>query len=147
MAYSDLLSKVEASAKAVVDDLGVSGVLCFTGVTDDTLQLPNVVVVAEATGKEVPPRTGNHVVTLRVDVQSQANDSSLDEHRERVATVFDAFADSDLPTTMSGHVDDFTVFDAYEPKHGRERFERTDGAAVMSDWITIDLLCCASDIS
>ena len=148
MAYNDLLSKVEAAAKSVVDDLTLSGnPTVNTGLDDDDLALPCVVCTATGTGEEVPRGTGNHVVTVRIHVKSQANDTSLATHRGNVATVFDAFQNDEIDVTLSAAVSDFHVIGVRDVRMDRTEGQQTSGQAVMGDFIELDIVACSADLS
>lgn len=142
MGDSDLLSKAEAAGKAVASALtfGVTR-SHFTGLDDSTLQMPNTVSTAINTGEEVPRGTGNFVVTLAVAINTNAKDNTLVEHRADVATLKDAFMADDIETTLTG--DGFTVFGVRDRRMGQSAREEK----VFSDFIELDIVCCASDIS
>lgn len=146
--WYDLTSKVEHAAQAVVNTLSLTGTpVVRTGQDDDTLTLPCIICGCENTGEEIPRESGNFIVTLRVSVKSEANDTSLATHRANVATVFDKFREDTINTTLGTSLDDFYAYPVRDARIGKSRDTRDDGGAVMTDWIELDFLACPSDIT
>lgn len=143
MAYNDLQSKIEAAAKVLVDALALSGVTVTTGADDDTIALPAVFCMAgDLTEAEGLIGTGIFRGALTIRVKSNANDTSLAAHRERVATVFDAIAIDVLKTSMSAAGTDFTCLFAGQLRQGQAV---SDGQSWNTD-LVVDGVWCASDV-
>lgn len=141
MAYNDITCKVEAALKSVVDSVGLSGVTVNTGVEEEALALPYVICAADGAQEEILG-TGIFRCTGRVTVASSADDSDLATHRSNVSSVFDAFLDSAIATTLSAAVDDFYVYSVMPggmPSATENRQLRNS--------LEMEIVCCASDIT
>jgi len=141
MAYNDLTSKLEAAMKAVVDALALSGVTVNTGVEEETLAVPFVICAADGTTEEIKS-TGIFRCSARVVVASSADDTSLVDHRARVASVFDAFLDDAISTTLSAQVADFYVYDVSYTGQPSAMENRQ-----LKNTLEMEIVCCASDIT
>jgi len=140
MAYNDLTCKLEESMKMVVDGLSLAGVTVNTGVEEETLAVPYVICAADGMQEEIKS-TGIYRCGARVIVASSADDTSLTDHRTRVSTVFDAFLDSGIATTLSGNVSDFYVYDVAFGGQPAAMENRQ-----MKNTLEMEVVCCASDI-
>lgn len=140
--FNDVFSKAEEAAKSVVDDLSLSGVTVNTGIDEDELAAPYVVLFASSSGDEVVRSTGIISLTLDVTVASLADAHDLDSHRARVAEVFDSFLDSGIAVTLSSAIDDFHCYEAVETGRAADTDDRK-----LTNTLSLDLVCCGSSIS
>jgi len=138
--FLDLLSKVEAAAKTVVDGLNLSGLTSNTGIEDESLSLPYAVCKASSGGEEIVD-TGLDRVRLDVVVASDADAHSLSAHRTRVSTIFDAFRVDDLNETLGNAVDDFGVVAVHKAGEKSEVEGRK-----LKNTLELDIVCCALDL-
>ena len=141
MAYNDLTCKLEAALKSVVDGLSLSGINVNTGVEDETLALPWIVCASDA-GQEEIHGTGIFRCTAKVTIASSADDDTLVTHRDRVATVFDAFLDGDISTTLGATAADFYVYDVLYTGQPASMENRQ-----MRNTLEMEIVCCASDVT
>jgi len=112
-----------------------------TGADDEDLNKgANVVHSVDDTGEEIPMDTGNFVCIGRITVNSHMKDYTLVQHRERVATVFDAFMDSGLPDTLSA-VSGFHCFAIYGRQTGKIQKDKA-----FCDWLELRFLAAPSDL-
>lgn len=149
MGYSDLLSKAEAAAKVVVDTLTFSATHTVnTGLDDDNLTVPCVICAAEDAGEEAPVESGNFWVTLQIQKVSNANDTSLANHRADLAILVDKFMEprETVEGYLSSAVSDFHVQGIRNRVPVRDRV-KTEGGDLMIEGVRLDILACASDIS
>jgi len=143
MSDFDLSSKVEhALQQTILLECGLSGVAVLTGTDDATKTVPNVVCACESIGPEQPYGSGNFPANAQVTVNSNADDTTLAVHRSRVAAVFDELRQDDVAATISANLAAFHCFGATCEGMGKENTENS-----YSDWIRLNLYCCASDIS
>jgi 3-phosphoglycerate kinase len=140
MPDNDLTSKAEAARQSVVDALALTGVTVNTGQDDDTLALPNVICSVEQGNEEVIG-LGNFRLVARVTVNSSSDDNTLAEHRTRVATVFDAFINDAIHTTLSAAVSGFYAYEIWERRQGKLVKEKT-----LCDWLEMEFLAAAADL-
>lgn len=143
MAYNDLNSKLEEAMKSVVDDLALASVTVNAGATTEDLATPYVVCACSAGGTEAEnlKGTGIYVHTATVTVTSSLDDDTMVTHRSRVASVFDAFRDNDIATTLSSAVSDFHCYDVLFRASPMDESERK-----VSNILEMEVVCCASDI-
>lgn len=120
--FNDLLSKVEAAYKSVIDALALTGkrgsedgvaVTVLTGLDDETAELPKVICAAQDTAEEVHYNTGILRLTVQIHVISHSADESLAIHRARLAAVADAVMTDDRAAVLSAAVDDFHCYDVH----------------------------------
>lgn len=141
MAYNDLTSKLEAACKALVDAIGLAGVTVNTGVETDTLITPYIICGVRGTGSEEIIGTGLFRLGGAITVASSADDSTLEDHRSRVATVFDTFMDSDIAINLSSAIPDFHCYALFPTSLPSEEMERK-----MINRLEFEAIVCASDI-
>jgi hypothetical protein len=148
--YNDLLSKLEAALKSLVDALALTGtrgstanvaVGVLTGLDDDAVSLPKIVCHAEDTTEEVVRHTGNFRVRCHLHIYSHSADETLAVHRNRVARVIDAIHMDNIAAQLSAAVADFYVFDA----HFMGPSADPEGNAFHTD-LEFTVVCCASDL-
>lgn len=122
---NDLFAKLEARIKAVVDGLGLaSGVTVNTGSSADTLEPPYVMCAVEAAPQEVHHNVNVWEVSAKVSVGTNADDETLATHRARVATVFDAFRQDNLASTLSDATEGVGVQFVHSTTLESEQLER-----------------------
>jgi hypothetical protein len=138
--WYDLQSKLEASVKSLVDALGL-GATVNTGIDDDALTLPAVIIIAE-TGEEFPLNTGNYKMRTTIRCRSNADDTTLAAHRTFAATVFDSIKTDTLAADLSAAVPDFTAIGINEAVLTQTRQDRS--------WVSemaVQVYCCAMSLS
>jgi hypothetical protein len=134
---------MESAADKIVQGLTFSETYGhFTGLDDDTQTVPNVICTASETGEEIPPNSGNRIVKLRVTINANASDISLDNFRADAEIMTNAFRVDNIGDTLSGHEDAFYVYDP--PKTMQEGAEPKDGK--FTKHIELDLLACEVDV-
>lgn len=138
--YLDHTEKLEHAAQAVVEALAYSGLFALTGSDDGEKKVPNA-QCSVLSSQEEPAFSGNYRSTLEIRVASRAVESGLAAHRAIVATVFDAFHDDDLATTLSDAIEDFHVIGIGERRLSKEN---TDTQYV--DILELDVYSCPSDL-
>ena len=127
--YNDILSKLEAAMKTVLDALALTGtrgtdtaavVSILTGLDDDAALLPRVTVHAIETQSEEVRDSGIFNVKVQVHIHSHSADETLATHRTRVATVIDAIMQTDRADVLSAAVTDFHCYDLQDLGPGAE---------------------------
>ena len=90
--YGDIQARVETVIAAVVSDLAITGMLVTTGQSKQELTIPHCIVHAEDSVDPLPALNAlnNRDVSVSVVVESNADDSTLADHRSAVAQIFDA---------------------------------------------------------
>lgn len=137
----DLIQLTETVLQTTVAALAVSGYATLTGEDDADETVPCVICVAENIGEEIPPGLGNHNVSCRISVQSNATDTSLASHSTNVSTVFDAFRSDGIVATLNGNISGWTAFGIVRRGYNIERDEKK-----FVDEMLFDLYCCPSEI-
>ena len=138
--YNSLSNKCEAALISAVTTL-VAGASELTGTDDDTKASPQVIAIAATSGEEEPIMTGNYRMACRVEVKTQAADTTLAAHQTHVATVFDALRKDDIAATLSTAVADFHVIAV---RQDGEETDNTETQFVQA--ILLDLYCCSADL-
>jgi len=143
---ADLLEKVETALQSALATVAsAQGLANLTASDDATKTSPNVISFGENSGEEDPLFSGNHHVTARVTVSSQASEGTgLTIHRTRVGAIFDDLLSDALPATLSAAVSDFHCFSQGILNLGHEK---DNSETEFKDSLLLDLYCCASDIS
>ena len=143
--FNDLLSKVEAALKSVVDSLGLTGCTVNTGTDDDTLETPYAVCQARNAADNELRDLGVWTVEAAVMVGSSADDVGTDgaliEHRRRVAEVIDAIQSDGIAASLSAAVPDFHCFDCHFSGLESDRVNRR-----WVDTIRLDITSMARDV-
>ena len=140
---SDLLSTACEAGRLVVADIVFTAThTVLTGLDDDNIALPNVIVSASDTGEEIPIGRGNHVIRLRFTKNSNAHDTTLAVHRADFGTLVDAVETDTIGATLAGKSADFY---AYDPYRGIELGEEVTEDH-FSSWIELEMLACRVDI-
>lgn len=148
--YNDLLSKLEAAEKSVIDALALTGtragdavdLTVNTGLDDSDLLRPCAICQAEDTTEEAVRDSGNFRVKTRIRIQSHSTDEDLAIHRARVGAIADAFHRDDIAATLTAALADFHVFDV-------EFLGLTadpEGDSFQTD-IELTVVCCGMDLS
>lgn len=135
------MSKVEAAFQTVIGDLGLTGVTVNTGVDDDDLPVPYVVVTAVSMDEEEIKDTAVAPVTVEIMVVSSADDDSLADHRSRCASVFGEVVNTGIEAALSAAVDDFYVYEVDQA--GRESDPED---SKLKNTLTLTVVCCPMDI-
>src|SRR5689334_21761539 len=127
----DLPQKLVLAAKALIDALALSVVTdsltVFTGITDEIKLLPSVTVVA-VSGEEMPQDSGNYRMSFAAVVATNANDTTLDLHRQLCDDALAPLIDDSTAANLSAAIADFACL-GISSRQSRERTE--DGA-----WLT-----------
>jgi len=150
--FNDLESKLEAAMLALVNTLTLTvgadeeALTKNTGLDDDAFGVPNVICYAEV-GSEYVKDSGNFVCQCRVTVTSHPSDTTLANHRARVATVRDAFMDDGLAATLSANGTDFHCLTIERRSGMRHEIASRDDGKVMKSTMEFEAVCCGSDIS
>lgn len=141
----DLLHKAEAAASSVVATVVASFSATYavcTGLNDDNLTVPNVVVTASATGEQIPPNSGNKIVTLRATLNANPSDTTLESFAGDAKLLFDVFNGDDIGALLSATTANFYAYDP--PRDNKEGSEPRDDK--LSKYIELELLACETDI-
>ena len=140
-----LLVKTEQAMVDVVKSLGIAGLTVNRGMSEDELVAPYVVCFAESVGDEEIADSSIFHINCEVRVVTQPDDSptSLSDQRELVEKVFGVFnnpaTESDLSEAVLGFYCYQVDFQGQESNPSEDRkWENT---------LTLDLLCCETDIS
>lgn len=146
--------KLEAAMKAVADALTLplygdeKAIVVNTGQDDDALDLPAIVCEAlGGVGEEIVKGTGNFRTRAVVRVTSSAT-ISIADHRTRAATVFDAFLQDNIKTTLGAAIADFYVFEVNHSAPEPTRKDPRDNESFV--WVSelpLEVIWCGSDIS
>lgn len=155
--WNDLESKVEAAMLAVVNGLTLSGdsdeeaLVKNTGLDDEAFGVPNVICSCPSVEDETVRGTGIFRARAAVTVTSNFNDATLTTHRARVATVRDAFMQTDIAATLSAALADFHCYEArvlaMRSSVGFRDQGETNFGAVTKNVLELEMVCCGSDIS
>jgi len=113
--YSNIETKCELAVKAHIERITtrIPGVNVYAGIESlnldsNTVRVPCVVAFSEGC-EEYPPISGQYTVDMKVEVMSNANDSTAATHRERVAWIRDEFANTWISISLSQSISDFTA--------------------------------------
>jgi hypothetical protein len=148
--FNDILSKLEAALKSLVDALALTGtrgstanvaVTVNTGLDDETIARPSVICQAEDTSEEAVRDSGVFRIKARARVYSHSNDEALTEHRARVGAVADAFTRDDIAGLLSDAAADFHVYDVQFMGLNAD----PEGDTFHTD-IDFLITCCGSDL-
>ena len=151
MAYNDLLGKVEAAIKTVLDALSLTGtrgtdsaapVSILTGLDDDNAAMPRVVIYAKDSGPEITQDTGIFPVTVIVTIHSHSADETLSAHRERVGSVIDGIMQDNRSDVLTAAVTDFHCYALQDMGPS----EDVDGHAFKTSREFL-CTCCAADLT
>lgn len=141
----DLLHKAESAASIIAATVASSFTQTYTvctGLNDGEIAVPNIIVTASATGEQVPPNSGNKMITLRATLNANPNDTTLEDFAANASTLFDVFNSDDIGAQLSAAVADFYAYDP--PRENREGSEAHEDK--MSKWIELELLACETDV-
>lgn len=96
-----------------------------------------------ATGAEAGDNSsGNQMATVEIELQSNWNDTTEDEHHARLVALSNLIATDTIVSDLSSVLDDFTVFLVTPTGQG---FGTEDPHWLGSLTLTVD--CCGSDVS
>ena len=114
---------------------GLAGVAVYTGDNAEVNVLPKCVVLCDAARApaELPEGLGNFHCSVRVTLFSNADDTTLTEHRARVAAV--AGAMSDIPAIKAAFVagGDALCYDVTPESEDEGRYERSWASVLTFD--------------
>jgi len=111
-----------------------------TGISPDETLLPQVTCSCQRAIAAVPFE-GNWSATLRVELQSNASDTSLTDHHANAGELFSRFMSSTLNQDLTNALDGFTAQFVLPTEQGWEPKD--------DSWISFLILqveCCGSDI-
>lgn len=136
----DLPQKLELASKALVDALGLSvgasTLTVFTGLSEEIKALPSVTMIA-ISGEEMPQDTGNFKLSFTAVVATNADDTTLTEHRQLCEEALAPLMDDNTASELSSAVSDFGCMGI----SNRQSRERTEDRAWITE-LTFDAYCC-----
>ena len=144
MASNNLLTKLEDAAKNVYVATASAAIASFTGLSTDAVSVPCVVFSAQQ-GDESVPGSYQFRCTLTITVKSNADSTTITQHRDYVSDAFDLFMADDIDATLSGATGaqtDFTVTHVMSQRNISERIEERMHVSEMQ----VHLIACANDI-
>ena len=141
MAFGDLTNKLEAAAVALLTANPITGLTGFTGQSAATHSRPAMIAKAEQ-GDEFPQASGNFNMQLTLQVQSEADSTTLATHRGYFGGVVDLFTDSAIAANLSAQATDFFAMGVFNPRYSHDVKER----AFISE-LMITVYCCGSDLA
>ena len=110
MSYNDTLHKTELAFESALATVATAQSLTQrVGLDDDNKKASQLTVVAESS-EPVTPNTANRKVTVAVMVRTNQDDTTAAQHRTKCQEVFDVLFDTDIATTLSSALTDFTCF-------------------------------------
>lgn len=148
--YNDLLSKLEAAEKTIIDALALTGtrgstadvaLTVNTGLDDDEQLAPRAICQAEDTTEEAVRDSGIFRIKSRIRIYSHSSDESLAVHRARVGAIADAFQNDTIAQTLSDAIEDFHVYEVQFMGLSAD----PEGNSLHTD-IEMIVVCCASDL-
>jgi len=104
----DMPQKLELSIKTVLDAEG-STAQCFAGLSADDKVTPRAIITAQS-GDEMPQGSGNYKLQVSVTVISNADDTTIEEHRALCVTLLGTLMEDDIASQLSSAVSDFHCF-------------------------------------
>lgn len=136
----DLPQKLELAAKTLVHALALSvadsALMVFTGISEEIKALPSVTMVA-ISGDEFPQDSGNFRITFTAVVATNANDTTLAEHRQLCEDALAPLMDETTATDLSEAIEDFACMGISN--------RQSRGLKEDTTWITelsFDAYCC-----
>ena len=142
MAYSDVLNKTEEAVASVITSLAIAGLNVYTKQDDAEQTLPKAIVKC-GYFRELHNQGlyGDFQGNVAVRIVSNADDTTLAQHRARVAEILDPLSRDDFHTTASAAVSDFTMIAADEMAVEHSVDERS----FVTEWAR-NVTVCASDV-
>lgn len=108
----DLQQKLESAAKELVEVLALNcagrDVKVFTGLDIEEQYKPCVTMVA-LTGNELPQGSGNFTLAFSAVVSTNANDTTIEQHRELCRNALAPLMSDDTEIQLGEAIDDFGV--------------------------------------
>ena len=144
----DLAQKLEASAAALITNLGLSvsvtrnnstadvDLNVQTGLTQQDKALPSVTVAA-ITGNEYPQGSGNFTLSFSAELRSNADETTLEAHRAFCEAAIAPLMSDDTETQLTAAETDFGVLGI----SNRQCSERIEDRSWITA-LTFDAYCC-----
>lgn len=116
----DIPQKLEAATKAILD-AEETVAQCYTGLSSDEKIMPRVIITAQS-GDEMPQGSGNFKLQLSVSILSNADETTIEEHRTLCASILGVMMEDDIASQLSSAVSDFHCF-GFSNRGCREQVE------------------------
>lgn len=136
----DLPQALESAAKTLIDAESLT-LTVFTGQSAETMVLPAALCHCSG-GDEFPQDSGNYDLQLDVMVMSNADDSTLSQHRSLCNSVLAVFNDANTASNLSSQASDFHVIGV--KSRSASSTNRED-----DHWVTtmhFNAYCCLTDL-
>jgi len=118
-----LLGKIDEGIKKLVDaaalsmtvsdDAGGTRILPLNasiGLDNDIQTLP-ILKIHSSRGEEKPVGSGNYMVTVTMDLQTNADDTTEEQHENLCEMLFNMISTDDIGAQISNQDEDLTVYD------------------------------------
>lgn len=116
-------------------ETGLTGVSLYTGDSADVMTLPKLVILCESarTPNDLPEGLGNYSCSVRMTLFSNADDTTLTDHRARCAGLTGAMSIASLPGIKTAFTNsgDATCYDV-TPQNEDEGVDERSWATVFS---------------
>jgi len=116
-------------------ETGLTGVSLYTGDSADVMTLPKLVILCESarTPNDLPEGLGNYSCSVRMTLFSNADDTTLTDHRARCAGLVGSMSIDSLPGIKTAFVNsgDATCYDV-TPQNEDEGVDERSWATVFS---------------
>ncbi len=141
----DLQQKLESAAYELVDSLALScgdrALQVFTGLDIDEQYKPSVTMIA-LSGQEFPQGSGNFTLSFSAVVASNANDVSIEQHRELCRLALAPLSSDDTAEQLSAAVPALAV----QGISNRSCVERVVDSNFETE-LSFDCYCCGLAIA
>ena len=116
-------------------ETGLTGVSLYTGDSADVMTLPKLVILCESarTPNDLPEGLGNYSCSVRMTLFSNADDTTLTDHRARCAGLVGSMSVDSLPNIKAAFttLGDATCYDV-TPQNEDEGVDERSWATVFS---------------
>jgi len=148
MSANNITQLCQKAAKAFLDSEDLSFITdeesqIVTGIASDDISMPTVICQC-AQAQAAVPYEGNWSATLRIELRSNADDTSQDEHHERAGELFGKFMVG-IPEGRQFLSNQTLGFTAQQVLPVRQGWEINDGSWVS--YIELQIECCGSYFS
>lgn len=126
----------------VSSSVSIPATSILEGVDNDAIPNPRIICRSNEANNTDAPFSGNWIGRLEIEVRSNADDSSSEEHFERAGEVFDTFFMDTTRADLSSAIPEFTAFQIVPVRQTWQKEDRS--------WVSVMILeiaCCGSVIT